>query len=307
MCPSCSSLGSHSRAVKGVRFVLIAASFIIPFIIGCGPINGLIDSGEAPTRVVTKSPTDPARTASIPTRNPPTSTLIPGTGWKSIRPGLDRRVINIPDAQGDQAEILYILRFSAKDFLFKIATTPEPQSLKAWRNETNALVVMNGGYFRVDNGKYIPTGLVIVNGKATGSSYGPFAGMFAVTTAGPELRWLSQKPYKPGEPILFALQSFPMLVKPGGVLGFPAQSEDNEKSRRTVVAQDKQGRVLFIVAPFGYFTLHRLSAYLTSSDLGLNIAINLDGGTSSGILLADPEEEISTLALLPIVMTVNQR
>ena len=46
-----------------------------------------------------------------------------------------------------------------------------------------------------------------------------------------------------------------MLVKPGGELGFPAEREDNVAARRTVIAQDQAGRILFIVAPRGYFTL----------------------------------------------------
>ena len=131
--------------------------------------------------------------------------------------------------------------------------------------------------------------------------------MFAVTRDGPELRWLAQEPYDPSEPLLSALQSFPMLVKPGGVLGFPEQDEDHQAARRSVIAEDRNGRVLFIVASTGNFTLHRLSAYLVASDLDLHIAINLDGGPSSGVLLASPLEIVPALAPLPIVITVLDR
>jgi exopolysaccharide biosynthesis protein len=74
-----------------------------------------------------------------------------------------------------------------------------------------------------------------------------------------------------------------------------------------VIGQDKDGRILFIVAPQGHFTLHRLSVYLTESDLNLDIAVNLDGGGSTGILVASPRELIPSDRPLPFVILVYPR
>jgi exopolysaccharide biosynthesis protein len=79
------------------------------------------------------------------------------------------------------------------------------------------------------------------------------------------------------------------------------------QARRTVIGQDKDDRILFIVAPRGHFTLHQLSLYLTESDLNLDIAINLDGGPSSGIWASEPREVIPSQTLLPIVILVYPR
>ena len=79
------------------------------------------------------------------------------------------------------------------------------------------------------------------------------------------------------------------------------------RARRTVIAQDRQGRILFIVTPQGYFSLHQLSAYLTASELDLDIAINLDGGGSTGLLVAEPREVIPSKVLLPFVILVYPR
>jgi hypothetical protein len=76
-------------------------------------------------------------------------------------------------------------------------------------------------------------------------------GMLAIKDEGAALRWLAQSPYNPGEDLNSALQSFPLLVKPGGVLGFPAELEDNRAARRTVIGQDRAGRFLLLVAPLG--------------------------------------------------------
>ena len=141
-------------------------------------------------------------------------------------------------------------------------------------------------------------------GEIFGSSYDTFAGMLAIDEKGAELRWLADHPYDSNERLSAAVQSFPMLVKPGGKLGFPKEYEDNQRARRTVIGQDKDGRILFMIASQGDFTLHQLSVYLTESDLNLEIAFNLDGGPSSGILVANPQEIIPAQTLLPFVILV---
>jgi exopolysaccharide biosynthesis protein len=216
-------------------------------------------------------------------------------------------MIRLFNDQNQHVESLYIFRLDQNLLRLDVAYHVTPQSLEDWQRETNALMVINGGFFRVENEKYIPNGLTIVNGQALGDSYEGFGGMLAIREGLAQLRWLVQEPYDTGEQLWAALQSFPLLVKPGGELGFPAEFEDNLQARRTVIAQDREGRILFLLAPRGHFTLHQLSLYLTGSDLNLEIAINLDGGPSSGIMLAEPREVIPSQSLLPIVILVYSR
>lgn len=266
--------------------------------------NSIYQTPILPTATPTQTLT------AIPSSTPgalPTLAGTPDTGWYGLQPGLERRSISIYNDQNQQVEALYLLRLDPNQFRLDVAFHETPQNLENWQKETNALVVVNGGYFRIENEIYIPNGLTIVDGVTFGSSYDSFAGMLAINDYGTELRWLANKPYDPYEPLRAALQSFPVLVKPGGELGFPAQYEDNVKARRTVIGQDREGRILFILAPRGYFTLHQLSVYLTGSDLHLDIALNLDGGPSSGIFLADPRETISSQTLLPFVILAYPR
>ncbi len=237
----------------------------------------------------------------------PTTTPTPGPfDWYPLQPGLERRLLNITTDE-KYLDSLYILRLEPEYFQFDVAYDPQGFTLEDWQAQTGALIVLNGGYFRLENQDYIPNGLTVIDGIPLGSSFGDFGGMFAVTQSGPDLRWLARQPYDPTEALLAALQSFPILVKPGGELGFPVEYEDNLFARRTVIAQDKKGRILFMVAPQGNLTLHQLSVFLTESDLELDIALNLDGGPSSGIILAEPAVTIPALSPLPIVITVHQR
>lgn len=247
-----------------------------------------------------------------PTRAPqptlaPTPTFVPDTGWETLRPGLERRVLNLLNDLGKRYERIYILRLDPSLYRFSVAYHPQPQSLADWQKETGALIVVNGGYYRQEGDAFLPTGLSIIDGKPIGSTYGDFAGMFAVGANGPELRWLAKTPYDPAEPLQSALQSFPLLVKPGGELGFPASAEDSQPARRTAVARDREGRFLFILAPLGYFTLHQFSAWLAGSDLELDLALNLDGGPSTGLFLAAPPDQILSYTSLPEVITVRSR
>jgi uncharacterized protein YigE (DUF2233 family) len=256
-----------------------------------------------PSVTVTPSPTHTATPSPTPTITPSPTPLPRDTGWELRWPGLERRIIPLFDDDGQQTDSLFLLRIEPAFYEFGIAYHPgQPQSLTAWQEETGALVVVNGGFFTEE---YVATGLIVIDGQASGVSYGEFAGMFAVSDGGPEIRWLAERPYNANESLQYGLQSFPILVKPGGVLGFT--DESGRRARRTVVAQDGDGRILFLVASWNSFTLHGLSAYLVNSDLNLDIALNLDGGPSSGLILADPAEMVPAFLPSPAVITVRAR
>jgi hypothetical protein len=250
-------------------------------------------------------------TVPLPSASPPApvtaSPLPPDPAWTLIQPGLERRVIEVYNASNQPVESVYIWRLDQSRFRLDVAYDDTPRSLDAWQKETNALMVVNGGYYSISNETYYyPDGLTIVDGQAFGRTFNR-GGMLAIDSTGAELRWLAQEPYDPGEQLQAALQSFPILVEPGGRLGFGPERESHARARRTVIAQDRDGRILFILTPKGYFTLHQLSVYLTESDLNLDIAINLDGGGSTGILIANPRELISPTRPIPFVILVHAR
>lgn len=228
-------------------------------------------------------------------------------GWSVLQPGLERRLLRIYDNQNQPVETLYVWRLDQKYFRLDVGFDPSPKTLERWQQETNAAIVMNGGYFSIENERYYPDGLTVIDGVTSGRSFVGYGGMLTIDPSGAVLRWLEQKPYLPGEQFQAALQSFPVLVKPGGQLGFGPEREDHKKARRTAIGQDREGRILFLIAPQGYFTLHELSAYLTQSDLNLDIAVNLDGGGSTGIIVANPRELIPAKPLLPFVILAYPR
>lgn len=297
------------------KAISIMTVLILSQLVSCANSQGPQESRSTPGEVESTATSSATETPDLVWLTPgirqtdtpgPTATPKPiDSGWQTLRPGLEKRTVDLVDGQGARIEHIYILRIDPEIFRFTVAYRSEaPLTLAEWQAQTGALVVINGGYFSTQEERYFPTGLIVVDGKTVGESYGDFAGMLAITIDGPELRWLRQQPYDPQEPLLAGLQSFPILVKPGGELGFSAEHEDHLTARRTVIAEDINGRFIFLVADQGYYTLHQLSLALTNSDLALNMALNLDGGPSSGILLADPYEETTAYSALPMVITV---
>lgn len=273
-------------------------------VMGCTPaVPATAPTSRAATPTLRPTPTlvtQPPTPVVTPTVPPPDS------GWELLRPGLEQRTQTLLDPAGERVvESMRLYRIDPAFFQFDVGYAPgEPRTLSTWLAQEGALLVVNGGYFTAD---FVATGLVIADGVASGSSYGEFAGMVAIGGTAVDIRWLAQQPYQPGEGLRAGLQSFPLLVKPGGVLGFPADADSGQKARRTVIGQDTSGRILLILAPLGHFTLHALSRYLVESDLQLNIALNLDGGPSTGLLLAEPRTEIPAFSGLPTVLLVYPR
>jgi hypothetical protein len=276
---------------------LIGPLLVLGIACNAGPLLGPEPTIPQPSMVTAAAPTlRPTSTA---------SPVPPDTGWQTIEPGLEYRLRRWFDGAGETVETMHILRVDPAAYQFRVAYDPvAPASVKEWAVRSGAMITVNGGYFTPEN---LATGLLIVDGVVHGTSYAGFGGMVAISSEGVGVRSLAEQPYVPGESLTGAIQSFPMLVLPGGSLGFP--EEDGIPSRRTVMGEDRAGRILIIVCPNGTFTLHKLAVELVGSDLDLHVALNLDGGTSTGLWVASAEMpvQIPSLVGVPAVLLIDSR
>lgn len=241
----------------------------------------------------------------------PTPNDIPGrvqlNTWYTVARGVQVRYEDWKANDGDD-DTVTIARFDPRDITLSAAYQPDtPLFASQWMQQEHALAVINGGYFDTND---MATALVISNGQASGSSYVGFGGMLWVDTQGHiGLRSLSQQPYNPNENITQAVQSSPTLVLDGKRTQFNADASQN---RRSVVAMDKQGRLLFIASPGEVFSLDELAGLLASSDLSISIAVNLDGGASTGMYVdggnaSGQHVAIDSLVKLPLVVIVKEK
>lgn len=246
----------------------------------------------------------PGVTVSI-TPAPSTSNGTQLNVWNRVANGVEVRYEDWKDAAGDD-DTVTIVRFDTRKIKVSVGYQPgQPLSMSDWTQQEHPLALINGGYF---DQQFYATALVVSSGKVFGQSYEGFGGMLSVNSRGSlGLRSLRQQPYAPNaEQLEQATQSAPMLMEGGKRTQFNA---DASQTRRSVVAMDKQGRLLFIVSPDPIFSLDELADQLVSSDLSIQVALNLDGGSSTGLYVYGGSSHVSidSLAKLPLVIIVKAR
>lgn len=298
----------HRRvaAARGVPFVLprhswrLILTLLVLVLAGCAdPTEPVAGPQVVPTLLPTLPPVAAPNSSATPLLTQPPD----DTGWLDAGPGVAIRRIRVVNA-GIPA-VVSVVRLDPAVVRFDVGYAPgDPRALSTWFSDSNALAAINGGFF---DAEYRSTALVISDGQVNGVSYEGAGGMFAVDTAGNvTLRSLAEQPYQPGEPLAEALQSWPLLVN-GGAAAYT--TGDGERARRSVVALDNDGNVLLIAVNAPAFTLSGLAAWLAGSDLAIATALNLDGGSSTGLYVASGghAERVQAFVVLPQVLLALPR
>jgi len=253
-------------------------------LLACAPFSATAAPTPRPTR--TPLPTlapiplgtlDPSGAA---TPSPPP--VMPQPGWEQLAPGLELRVawMWVSGVSGPVEITLVRINPAYYDLRVHYALD-EPATVAHWSERTGAAVLINGAFF--EPGETV-IGLVVEGGEPHGESLPSFGGMLSVSGGEVRVRSLRHNPVQPGETFDYAVQGRPTLLEEGGI---PASFNfQPEASRRTAVAQDREGNILFIVNDFGAVSLYALRDWLaTTPDLNLNVAFNLDGGGSTGLAI----------------------
>jgi uncharacterized protein YigE (DUF2233 family) len=269
------------QAVRRITYLFLS-SILVSLLLACDMIPNL-DTGSPSTGTADNNP--------------------PLNQWTQVAPGIEIRREHWKSAGPDE-DTVTISRFDLHHFQISVGYQPDhPLSLADWEKQTGAVALFNGGYFDKHNRA---TGLVISDGQSYGTSYPDFGGLFAVDAHGNViLRPLSQQPYDPDtEQLQQATEASPMLVINGKRTQFNANASS---SSRTVVALDTEGHLLFIISPERAFTLDEMADVVSSSDLHLQTALNLDGGASTGMFIKTTNQNISLASIsnLPIVIMIR--
>ncbi len=270
---------------KHVRNLYLLLGLLIGSLLSCSVLPNITHNG---TPVVSSSPGT--------TPNSPALKV-----WYSSAPGIDVRYEDWK-TPANHEDTVTIVRLDLQRVHISIGYQPAtPLSMNMWMQKTHALAMINGGYFDATNN---PEGLLITDGQAYGTSYAGFGGMLAVDTQGNvTLRSLHDQPYDSSEQLQQVTQSSPMLMINGQRTQFTANANFQ---RRSVIATDKQGHLLLIASPAQAFTLDEMADLLASSDLSIQNALNLDGGSSTGLYVTGKQAvSIDPLLEIPIVIEVK--
>ncbi len=203
----------------------------------------------------------------------------PSSVWETLAPGLERRFYR---PGGDYTLTQFVaLRIDPALYQFRVHYRPgAPLSLADWRAALpGAVAFVNANFFDAQNQAL---GLVVADGTVYGQAYQGMGGMLQVQNGGVRVRSTILEPYM-GEALEQAAQAFPMLISNGSASFDNPQSD--RASRRTVVGQDAQGRIILMAtSSLVGMKLVDLSGFLASIDLQLVNAVNFDGGGSNSAL-----------------------
>ncbi|MBI1798564.1 MAG: phosphodiester glycosidase family protein [Candidatus Eisenbacteria bacterium] len=201
--------------------------------------------------------------------------------WRSIGPGVEFTTLRGDPYCRRGSSGIGVLRLDparAHVRVLHYTVTPgrAPLDIMDWQRLTGAVAVFNAGQFYPDL-SYM--GLLVCSGRVVSNEVHP--GFKAALVAAPErgrpdvrVLDLSKNPLDPSAPQWREVaQSFMVLDSEGNL----RVRKSDHVANRTLVAEDRGGRVLVFTTEGGY-TLADCAEYLRRSPLGISRAMGMDGG-----------------------------
>lgn len=199
--------------------------------------------------------------------------------WSIVADGVDFKQVIVKI--NEVTELFNIVRFNSTEHDLQLAIDIEhPKTITQWQKQLQALTVINGNYF---DEKYVPTTRVIIASKTHGPYLSGQTGMIYTTDKTRQHWTIDTASTATLNTAWFGLQSYPLLLQNSKVV-FTAGSDN--VAQRTIVAQDGNGYMYLITTEYGVLALNQLASVLASQlNLSLVAALNLDGGTSTGMAI----------------------
>jgi uncharacterized protein YigE (DUF2233 family) len=203
-------------------------------------------------------------------------------------PGLQFAEVKMINAEGRTAKV-HIVTFSPKSHSLAVIDDADgSKDLGSGAEQAGALAAVNGGYFHPDRA---PLGLVVIGGTTTHKLERAklLSGLVVASSDSVSLRRIAEFTMSPK--VKSALQAGPFLVDGGkAVPGLNA----TRSAARTVVCTTSDGRAGILTCH--YATLAETAQLLLTPGLlpeGGKIvrALNLDGGSSTGLWVRNPAGE----------------
>lgn len=214
--------------------------------------------------------------------------------WKEVEPGLSYSGLHIKNTYDDEFKDLFIIKIDPAQYHFSLyqnQKAEEAKTIEEIYNETNALLAFNGQFFTED---FKPTGLLIAEGETIRdiSTAELLNGIIAINQ-NREPQFLTTPRAINQEDFIFAIQNGPVLLDENGD---PAISQDSGKTAsRTALGLDRNNNIMLIVLKQSllnfensislYQFAHILSEHPELQKLGLHSMLNLDGGSSTGLMI----------------------
>lgn len=204
-----------------------------------------------------------------------------GPHFRTLRPGLEFATLQgEPFCRWGSPQIAVLRIDPARSTIrvhhYSNFAERRPLSIVEWQKRSNAQAVFNAGQYYPD---FSYMGLLVSAGRVISSRVHPSyqaALVAAPVGRGPRARVLdlARQPLDSRAPEWREVAQSFMLFDSTGSLRIRRSSQ---VANRTIVAEDREGRLLVITSEGGY-TLHELARLLLASPLKLSHAMSMDGG-----------------------------
>lgn len=224
----------------------------------------------------------------------PTVTPIPSatntTEWTAIADGMQRQLLSL------DRTLFQTIQIDPQVYTFRVFYHPQsPKTIRQWQAELPAAtLIINANFFSPEN---TALGLLVSDSIHYSHAYNNRGGIFYVTSSDVGIYSTLNQSYQ-GAPLQQAIQAFPMLM----IAGEAAYSDSNPSrpARRTIIAENQDGHIIIMATPGFGITLHTLSQELAESNLNIVNALNLDGGGSTMMYVANGNDDIWIRAFDPV-------
>lgn len=202
--------------------------------------------------------------------------------WKAVAPGI--HYLDLEASLLTPWSHIHVFKINLKHNRLKLGLAKDLKkkhaSVEALGRNEHALIAVNGGFF---DKKYNPLGLRASNGQRINPiKHISWWGVFYTR------RWhafiASPRQYIPRGGIDFAIQSGPRLIINGTI-----PSLKPGRAQRTALGIDRQGNVFILVTENVSLSTSELAERMKSPPLNCYNALNLDGGSSTQLVVDLPD------------------
>ncbi len=200
---------------------------------------------------------------------------------------------------------LLMFGFDQEKYAFHFASTSTRLMIREWKNAfPEAIAIINGVYFMED---LTPSGVFV--GEGTKQTQRQFdADKSALVFIKENTLTISDtsKNHIDAANIKEGAQTYPILIKDGKEL---LTRDTGKEARRSWIGLDQTGRVWLGVLPNREASLFELMKRLMELDIKWKMVANLDGGPSTGIVVAGGTGDIvkETIGGVPNILFVERK
>jgi exopolysaccharide biosynthesis protein len=233
--------------------------------------------------------------------------------WHELEPGFQSAQLLFTRKSNGTRVMAAVFRIDPARYRFQLLWSPELLSepagaLQDMVAKTSPLLAVNANFYLPET--YKPIGLMVSDGKTLAPwKSGAGSGVFFVDRQQASIEWAKEQAAV-WDGAEAAVQAGPLIIEPDGKPGIFADTQKYrartalglDRQRRVVVLctrrKDEQGTELSGLDLFELMQIMQLDPKI--GGLGLKVALNLDGGTSTALALRHPKQKLDIHSVHPV-------